>query len=83
MLFDICILGQATHPEGYEYSIRTPGTPPRWVDYDLELTHCFDLFLKEAKKPEIDLDKSDTFLSSSIYCVLSFFTNVVLNKNLG
>jgi hypothetical protein len=32
---------QASPPEGYEYSIRTPGTPPRWVDYDLEMANSF------------------------------------------
>ena len=50
---------QATLPEGYEYSIRTPGTPPRWVDYDIELTHCFTQFCIEARKPENErnLDK--------------------------
>jgi hypothetical protein len=47
---------QYVPPEGFEYSIRTPGTPPRWIDYDLELAHCFEQFLAEASKPDFDLD---------------------------
>eukprot|EP01105_Mastigella_eilhardi_P014038 TRINITY_DN3191_c0_g1_i1.p1 TRINITY_DN3191_c0_g1~~TRINITY_DN3191_c0_g1_i1.p1 ORF type:complete len:278 (-),score=78.51 TRINITY_DN3191_c0_g1_i1:136-969(-) len=28
---------QLSPPEGFEFSIRTPGTPARWVDYDAEI----------------------------------------------
>jgi len=47
---------QYVPPEGFEYSIRTPGTPPRWIDYDIELAYCFERFLTEASKPDFDLD---------------------------
>lgn len=41
---------QNSPPEGFEYSIRTPGTPPRWIDYDIELTHLFEQLGEEVKK---------------------------------
>lgn len=31
----------AHQPEGYEFTIRTPGTPGRWRQYDDELNHVF------------------------------------------
>jgi tetratricopeptide (TPR) repeat protein len=59
---------QYVPPEGFEYSIRTPGTPPRWIDYDLELAHCFEQFLAEASKPDFDLDTvSDWILTIVFY----------------
>lgn len=50
---------QRSPPEGFEYSIRTPGTPPRWVDYDVELTHLFELLTIDAKKLFAENEKSD------------------------
>ena len=47
---------QYVHPEGYEYSIRTPGTPPRWKDYDLELSFVFAKLSEEAEKENPDLE---------------------------
>lgn len=41
---------QKSPPEGFEYSIRTPGTPPRWVDYDIELTFLFERLTTHAKR---------------------------------
>jgi hypothetical protein len=41
----------------YEYSIRTPGTPPRWLDYDEELKYVFDLLTKAVRGPDFDLEK--------------------------
>jgi hypothetical protein len=32
-------------PDAYEFSIRTPVTPARWEDYDVELTAAFDALL--------------------------------------
>ena len=29
-------------PDGHEFSIRTPVTPPRWHDFDTELAACFE-----------------------------------------
>ena len=28
-------------PDGFEFSIRTPVTPPRWRDFDEELSWCW------------------------------------------
>jgi len=59
---------QATPPEGFEYSIRTPGTPPRWVDYALELDYVFGMFLQEARKPSPDLEElSKWILTTTFY----------------
>jgi hypothetical protein len=32
-------------PAGYEYTIRTAGTPIRWVEFHNELNICFDKFI--------------------------------------
>jgi tetratricopeptide (TPR) repeat protein len=43
---------QYVEPEGFEYSIRTPGTPPRWRDYAAELDHVWSLLCDAATAPE-------------------------------
>jgi len=59
---------QRTDPEGYEFSIRTPGTPPRWIDYDLELQYIFDLLTQAVREDNIDIDKvSDLILTVTFY----------------
>jgi hypothetical protein len=59
---------QFSPPEGYEYSIRTPGTPPRWIDYDLELEHAFEMLSAEAQKANPDLEVlSKWILTSTFY----------------
>lgn len=40
---------QKTEPEGWEYSIRTPGTPPRWAEFDEELTYIFENLTREVQ----------------------------------
>jgi hypothetical protein len=47
---------QYVHPEGYEYSIRTPGTPPRWKDYDEELAFVFTRLSQEAENESPDIE---------------------------
>ncbi|XP_049850015.1 uncharacterized protein LOC126320589 [Schistocerca gregaria] len=37
--------------KGFEFGIRTPGTPPRWLDYQLELDHAWNQLSLEANKP--------------------------------
>ncbi|KAL6073358.1 Suppressor of RPS4-RLD 1 [Balamuthia mandrillaris] len=59
---------QASSPEGFEYAIRTPGTPPRWQEYDYEMTYIFELLKKEASSPSPNLDRlSDLILKLSFY----------------
>lgn len=58
------------HPEGFEYSIRTPGTPPRFVEYEEEMDFAWAQFMAEAKKPkeERDLDRlSDLILTLTFF----------------
>jgi hypothetical protein len=31
--------------KGLEFSIRTPGTPDRWAEYDIEMTSAWEVFL--------------------------------------
>lgn len=33
-------------PDAYEFSIRTPVTPPRWKDFDLELEVAFEAIVQ-------------------------------------
>lgn len=43
-------------PDAYEFSIRTPVTPPRWQDFDVELEACWDAVIKallEGDRQEI------------------------------
>jgi len=55
-------------PDGYEFSIRTPGTPPRWIDYDCELTYVFNMLVEEARKENMDLDRvSELILTVTFY----------------
>jgi len=59
---------QYSPPEGYEFSIRTPGTPPRWIDYDLEMQHFFDLLTEEVSKESWDINLvSDLILTLTFY----------------
>ncbi|KAH3766781.1 TPR repeat protein [Pelomyxa schiedti] len=41
---------QASPPEGFEFTIRTPGTPPRWKLYDEELSYAFQKFVQCFQK---------------------------------
>jgi len=59
---------QRTEPEGWEYSIRTPGTPPRWIDYDLEMKHVFQLLTDQIRSDPNDIEKiSDLILTNIFY----------------
>jgi len=59
---------QKTEPEGFEFSIRTPGTPPRWIDYDSEMTFLFNLLTETIQTQPIDFEKvSDLILTLSFY----------------
>merc|ERR1711991_287852 len=45
---------QYVDPEGFEFSIRTPGTPPRWKIYDEELQFNYENLLEEFFKEKGD-----------------------------
>ncbi len=42
----VCVRGCGVQvpnqPDGYEFSIRTPVTPPRWADFDQELEAAWE-----------------------------------------
>jgi hypothetical protein len=45
-------------PAGFDFTIRTPGTPPRWVEMDGEMAHVWKLLRAEAQRqPAPDLDR--------------------------
>jgi tetratricopeptide (TPR) repeat protein len=58
---------QTAPPEGWEFSIRTPGTPDRWKQFDQELKHAFDELCKAATKPERDIDECTTWCLTLVY----------------
>lgn len=58
---------QKTEPEGFEFSIRTPGTPPRWIDYDNEMTFLFDLLTQAVQAQPFDLEKYYLHLFANSY----------------
>ena len=37
-------------PDGFDFTIRTPGTPPRWVEMDQEMSHVWKLLTLEARR---------------------------------
>lgn len=37
-------------PDAYEFSIRTPVTPPRWRDFDVELEAAWEAIISEMSK---------------------------------
>ena len=44
-------------PDGFDFTIRTPGTPPRWVEMDQEMSHVWRQLTTEARKkggPDLD-----------------------------
>jgi len=48
---------QSVPPEGFEYSIRTPGTPARSEDYSGELDEIWKLLTTEIRNENRDIDK--------------------------
>eukprot|EP01126_Amoeba_proteus_P056613 TRINITY_DN7132_c0_g1_i2.p1 TRINITY_DN7132_c0_g1~~TRINITY_DN7132_c0_g1_i2.p1 ORF type:complete len:433 (+),score=77.31 TRINITY_DN7132_c0_g1_i2:2000-3298(+) len=52
----------------FEYSIRTPGTPPRWTDYDEEMNYVFNEVTTAIRDSNSDLDiVSDLILTLTFY----------------
>jgi hypothetical protein len=41
-------------PNGYEYTIRTPGTPTRWVHFEEELQWFWTALCSEMTKPKTE-----------------------------
>ena len=59
---------QYSTPEGFEFSIRTPGTPPRLEEYEHEMTSVWTLLCAEASKSDYNLDRvSDLILTMTFY----------------
>eukprot|EP01098_Paradermamoeba_levis_P014892 TRINITY_DN7308_c0_g1_i2.p1 TRINITY_DN7308_c0_g1~~TRINITY_DN7308_c0_g1_i2.p1 ORF type:complete len:187 (+),score=43.90 TRINITY_DN7308_c0_g1_i2:76-561(+) len=59
---------QANAPEGFEFSIRTPGTPHRWVEYNKEISSVWNFLLKEATSEPSDFSKiRDYILTLTFY----------------
>jgi len=59
---------QYVPPEGYEFSIRTPGTPPRWKEYENEMDYVYKLLVAEVTADVLDLDKvSEWILTLTFY----------------
>ena len=61
---------QAHPPDGYEFTIRTPGTPHRWKGYDEELRSLWGELTEAICMGEEDMDHvSDLVLSIYYYWV--------------
>ena len=45
-------------PDGFEFTIRTPGTPGRWQEYEVEMTHAWQALQELAVKDEQRLRQS-------------------------
>lgn len=41
----LTLVAMQAQPDGYEFSIRTPVTPPRWAEFDAELEAAWDNLL--------------------------------------
>lgn len=44
-------------PDAYEFSIRTPVTPPRWRDFDVELEAGWEAIIAELSKGLLSIRK--------------------------
>ena len=44
-------------PNGFEFAIRTPGTPDRWRILDLELDACFQRIVEAINSENFDVDE--------------------------
>lgn len=74
----------ASPPEGYEFTIRTPGTPSRWRQYDEELRAVWRKLTSavcdssdEAKLTRVeDKDDADDVVCDIILEVRSFQRSV-------
>lgn len=65
-----CVPVQASPPNGYEFTIRTPGTPSRWREYDEELRSLWGQLTEAYVQGEEDVDAiSDLILSIFYYWV--------------
>eukprot|EP00960_Hanusia_phi_P038138 753295-Hanusia_phi.AAC.5 len=58
-------------PDGFDFTIRTPGTPPRWLEMDKEMAHVWSLLTEEARRqPAPDPDRfTDLALTFYFYWV--------------
>lgn len=70
---------QRSPPEGYEYSIRTPGTPPRWLDYEVELSHLFELLTVDAKQLFSETQKHGSMITPEIQQLKDKITSHILS----
>jgi len=59
---------QTAQPEGHEFSIRTPGTPPRWAEFEAELSLIWGQLTDACRAPKRDID-----LISRLILHLSFY----------
>uniref|UniRef100_A0A6B2KYK7 Uncharacterized protein n=1 Tax=Arcella intermedia TaxID=1963864 RepID=A0A6B2KYK7_9EUKA len=48
---------QKSEPEGFEFSIRTAGTPARWEQYDAEMTSIWNKLTEAVREKPLDMDK--------------------------
>lgn len=56
---------------GYDFTIRTPGTPPRWDDFDKELHALWTQLNAEAGRHDRDIDRiSEIILHIYFYWVI-------------
>lgn len=59
---------QKSEPDGYEFTIRTPGTPPRWKEYDLQMIDTFQQLTNAVHETPMDVEKvSDLILILTYY----------------
>lgn len=59
---------QTAQPEGHEFSIRTPGTPPRWAEFEAELSHIWGQLTDACRAAKRDME-----LISRLILHLSFY----------
>jgi hypothetical protein len=59
-------------PEGFDYMIRTPSTPIRWLAYHMEIDHMFKMVLKEAKNPVQDINRTAEVVLTLAYYWYNF-----------
>jgi hypothetical protein len=49
----VVLLQVPNQPDAYEFSIRTPVTPPRWKDFDVELEAAWEAVVTQLAQGEV------------------------------
>ena len=76
MLLVVTACGHVQHqaPDGYEFTIRTPGTPERGKQYDAELRHLWEELTRRMRSKNAD-DRDTVTLQELVLKIYFYWAN--------